>query len=463
MKQSILIVDDNESVCYSFRRLLEGRRCDIVTAGSGAEGLLRVQEQRFDLIILDVRLPDMSGLQVLKEIKKIDPKAVVLVITAFGTTETAIEATKNGAYDYILKPFDIPAMRRLIDEALESSRVMRTEVLLSQADDLSAADRIVGSSPAMQEVYKMIGRIAGSDVNVLIRGESGTGKELAARAIYQHSRRAQKPFLTVNCAAIPETLLEAELFGHERGSFTGAERRRIGKFEQADGGTLFLDEIGDMSLTTQAKILRVVQEGTFERVGGEETLHVDTRVIAATNQNLEKAIEEGRFREDLYYRIKVVTITLPPLRERRQDIPELVNYFLLKYSMQQNKEGLSLSDEALEALLRYDWPGNVRELENLTQRAVVLCKSRVIPAELFVQEFKSDVRLLTPEFNFSSAELEAQRGRLYETVMSETERALLKAVLEKTRGNQVKAAEILGISRVTLRDRIARYGLETDL
>lgn len=463
MKYDILIVDDTESVCYSFRRLLHEPRYVVETAHTGGEALHKAAERRFDLIILDVRLPDMSGLQVLKEIKRLDPKAVVLIITAFGTTETAIEATKLGAYDYLLKPFDIPLVRRLIDEALEAGRRMRREVVFAESTDESAAfDRIVGNSPAMQEVYKLIGRIAASDVNVLIRGESGTGKELVARAIYQHSRRVDKPFLTVNCAAIPETLLEAELFGHEKGSFTGANRRRIGKFEQCDGGTIFLDEIGDMSLTTQAKILRVVQEGAFERVGGEETIRVDTRVIAATNKDLEAAIQEKNFREDLYYRIKVVTITLPPLRARKQDIPALAEYFLAKYSRLEKKEGLALSEEALRALLAYEWPGNVRELENLVQRAVVLSKSNVIPAELFTQEFKSK-RSTEPLASVqipSGEEMEALSGSLYQKVMEETEKQLIQAVLAKTGGNQVQAAALLGISRMTLRERIRRYGLD---
>ncbi|MDZ7262273.1 MAG: sigma-54 dependent transcriptional regulator, partial [candidate division KSB1 bacterium] len=358
MLERILVVDDEDSVRYSFERFLNEPGYKIDTASNGAEALTKFSQRPYDLVILDVRLPDMSGLEVLHQLKSLDPKAVVLIITAFGTTEIAIEATKSGAYDYILKPFDIPAMKKLIEEALNCSHLMRTQVVLEPtAEEDKQADRIIGTSPLMQEVYKMIGRVAGSDVNILLRGESGTGKELIARAIYQHSHRSQKPFLAVNCAAIPETLLESELFGYEKGAFTGASRRKIGKFEQADGGTIFLDEIGDMTLSTQAKILRVLQEGSFERLGGEQTIQVDVRLIAATNRNLEKAIEEGKFREDLYYRIKVISITLPPLRLRPQDIPELTNYFLDKHCTLLKKGRLSISPEAIERMKTYHWPG----------------------------------------------------------------------------------------------------------
>jgi DNA-binding NtrC family response regulator len=341
MIKNILIVDDEESVRYSFERFLNEPGYQVTTAKNGTEALSKYADQSFDLVVLDVRLPDMSGLDVLTKIKSIDPRAVVLMITAYGTTDLAIETTKQGAYDYILKPFDIPAMKKVIEEALNCSYLMRTQVVIEADDNAEKGDRIIGNSPVMQEVYKMIGRVAGSDVNILLRGESGTGKELVARAIYQHSSRSQKPFLAVNCAAIPETLLESELFGYEKGAFTGANRRKIGKFEQANEGTIFLDEIGDMTLSTQSKILRVLQEGSFEHLGGEQSIHVDVRVVAATNRNLERAIEEGKFREDLYYRIKVVTITLPPLRLRNQDIPDLVTYFLDKHCASLKKDRMS--------------------------------------------------------------------------------------------------------------------------
>ena len=466
MIKKILVVDDNESVRYSFQRLLHEPSYKVSTAKSGSDGLEKVTSTEFDLIILDVRLPDMSGLDVLRKIKQVDPKAVVLIMTAFGTTDTAIEATKLGAYDYILKPFDIPSMKKLIDDALHSSRLMHTNVFLAtEVVEKKPSDLLIGHSRVMQEVYKMIGRVAPSDINVLIRGESGTGKELVARAIYQHSTRSQRPFLAVNCAAIPESLLESELFGHEKGAFTGANRRRTGKFEQTNGGTIFLDEIGDMSLTTQAKILRVIQEGCFERLGGEQTVQVDTRIIAATNKNLERAIEEQKFREDLYYRIKVVSITLPPLRLRQSDIPDLIDYFLDKHCSILNKERLTLTEDAHDLLLKYHWPGNVRELENLICRAIVLCKGQVITSQLFKEELKVSPSTPTPiphlfDDQLSLEEMQRSAGHLYSKVMERVEKALLESVLTKTGGNQVQAAKILGISRVMLRDRIVKYHIK---
>jgi nitrogen regulation protein NR(I) len=469
MIKNILIVDDEESVRYSFERFLNEPGYQVTTAKNGTEALSKYADQSFDLVVLDVRLPDMSGLDVLTKIKSIDPRAVVLMITAYGTTDLAIETTKQGAYDYILKPFDIPAMKKVIEEALNCSYLMRTQVVIEADDNAEKGDRIIGNSPVMQEVYKMIGRVAGSDVNILLRGESGTGKELVARAIYQHSSRSQKPFLAVNCAAIPETLLESELFGYEKGAFTGANRRKIGKFEQANEGTIFLDEIGDMTLSTQSKILRVLQEGSFEHLGGEQSIHVDVRVVAATNRNLERAIEEGKFREDLYYRIKVVTITLPPLRLRNQDIPDLVTYFLDKHCASLKKDRMSISKEALEQMLSYHWPGNIRELENVIRRAIVLCKGNVITEDLVIEEFQSsdepnvmDSEKLASFPNWKEY-IERYKGELYEKIMSETEKVLLEQVLKETEGNQVQAAKILGISRFTLRDRLEKYKIQKEI
>ena len=462
----ILVIDDEESVGYSFQRLLQAPDYRVATALSAAEGLALLQRQPFDLIILDLRLPDASGLEVLQQIRSADPRAVVLVITAFGTTETAIEATLRGAFDYVLKPFEVPKIKAVIDDALQCSRLMRTEVILPPQQPAGpGGDRMIGQSPVMQEVYKLIGRVAPSNVNVLLLGDSGTGKELVARAIYQYSSRAERPFLAVNCAAIPETLLESELFGYEKGAFTGAARRRIGKFEQADGGTIFLDEIGDMTLATQAKVLRVLQEGNFERLGSEQTVAVDVRVIAATNKDLEKAIAGGTFREDLYYRLKVITLTLPPLRLRREDIPGMVQYFLNKHAAGMGKPRLSLTEAALARLQQYHWPGNVRELENVIKRAMVLAKGNVITPELlesFFTEVGSErdtpAHTVLPEI--SDADLEAYRGQLYNKVMSETEKTLIAAVMRKTGGNQVQASKILGISRSMLRERIAKYRMD---
>src|SRR5512136_661422 len=320
--ERILIVDDDQSMRYSLNRMLEGQGLQLSLAKNGPEALERFEQDRPDLVVMDIKMPGQSGLEVLREIKEKDPRALVILMTAFGTTETAIEAMKYGAFDYILKPFDIPQMRGLVERALEVSRMMKKIVSLPDREKAEASEEtLVGSSLAMQQVYKMIGQVAPTEVTVLLRGESGTGKEMVARAIYHHSRRGDKPFLPVNCAAIPETLLESELFGHEKGAFTGALTRRVGKFEQCQGGTLFLDEIGDMTPTTQAKILRVLQERRFERLGGSERITSDVRVIVATNKDLEKAIREGTFRQDLYYRLKVVTLHLPPLRERKEDIP----------------------------------------------------------------------------------------------------------------------------------------------
>jgi len=469
MTKKILIVDDEESVRYSFERFLNEPGYQVTTAKNGTEALSKYSNQSFDLVVLDVRLPDMSGLEVLTKVKSADPRAVVLLITAYGTTDLAIETTKQGAYDYILKPFDIPAMKKVIEEALNCSHLMRTQVVIETDDQTEKGDRIIGNSPVMQEVYKMIGRVAGSDVNILLRGESGTGKELVARAIYQHGSRSQKPFLAVNCAAIPETLLESELFGYEKGAFTGANRRKIGKFEQASGGTIFLDEIGDMTLSTQSKILRVLQEGSFEHLGGEQTIQVDVRVVAATNRNLEKAIEQGTFREDLYYRIKVVTITLPPLRLRNQDIPDLVNYFLDKHCGLLKKDRISISKDTLELMQRYHWPGNIRELENVLRRAIVLCKGNVITEDLVIEEFQSsdepdviDSEKMASFPNWKEY-IDRYKGELYEKIMSETEKILLEQVLKETEGNQVQAAKLLGISRFTLRDRLEKYNIQKEI
>jgi DNA-binding NtrC family response regulator len=467
MNQTILIVDDEESVRYSFKRFLSGHPYHVNTASTGVEAIQKFRANKYDLVILDLRLPDMSGLEVFKQLKTIDPRIIALIITAHGTTETAIEATKMGAYDYILKPFDVPVMKALIEESINCSRLMHTQVTLEpDAEEEQAGDRMIGSNSLMQDLYKMIGRVTGSDVNILLRGESGTGKELVARAIYQHSSRACQPFIAVNCAAIPEPLLESELFGYEKGAFTGANRRKIGKFEQANNGTIFLDEIGDMTLSTQSKILRVLQEGRFEHLGGEESIRVNVRIIAATNRNLEKAIEEGHFREDLYYRIKVVTITLPPLRLRLNDIPDLANYFVIKNRTSMGKSQISLSPEALSAMQTYHWPGNVRELENIIKRAIVLSKSNLISADLIIEEFQKNERPSeklspseVPVMNFKN-KIEMLSGRLYQEVISETEKTLITQILRQTRGNRVQAAKILGISRVTLNKRIQELAIE---
>jgi len=471
----ILIVDDDPSMRYSLNRMLEGQGLLVSSAKNGTEALELFFIENPDLVIMDIKMPGQSGLAVLRQIKEQDPKALIILMTAFGTTETAIEAMKFGAFDYILKPFNIPQMRAMVERALEVSRMMKKMVSYPDREVAEVGgEAIVGSSPPMQEIYKMIGQVAPTGVTALLRGESGTGKELAARAIYHHSSRAGKPFLPVNCAAIPETLLESELFGHEKGAFTGALTRRIGKFEQCHGGTLFLDEIGDMTPATQAKILRVLQDRQFERLGGSERITADVRMIVATNKDLEKAIRDGAFRQDLYYRLKVVTLHLPPLRERREDIPELVRYFLQIFAPEINRNVKEIAPRALEKLMRYRWPGNVRELENAVKRALVIAKgSTLLPEDFFLEEAGLEMgqkeqmdlekrleMLMEPVFKELA---EQTKGRPESDLMSAVEKILIKRALHETKGNQVQAAILLGMSRNTLRSKIERYKIRKDV
>src|SRR5262249_33174025 len=366
---SLLVVDDEANVLYSLAKSLQSDTLEVLTAQTGREGIELVERRRPDAAILDVRLSDLSGLEVFDRIRQIDPRLPVIIITAYAATETAIEAMKRGAFEYLLKPIDFHQLREVVQRALELSRFRHVPAVFDDAEVTDASDRIVGRSAAMQEVYKAIGRVACQDVTVLILGESGTGKELVARALYHHSARAAATFLTINCAAIPEPLLESELFGHERGAFTGAERRRIGKFEQAHQGTLFLDEIGDMSAATQAKVLRVLQEQRFERLGGNEIITTDVRVIAATNKNLEDEVAPGRFRRDLLYRLNGFTIHLPPLRERRDDLPLLIEHFIRLFSRGLHRNIHSVTPEAQRCLEEYAWPGNIRELQSVLKYA----------------------------------------------------------------------------------------------
>jgi nitrogen regulation protein NR(I) len=464
----VLVVDDEESVRYSFRKTLREPTYSVVGAADGREALEAVQREQPDLVILDIQMPGMSGLEVLEHLKRIAPKLPVLVITAHGDSDRVISAMKHGAFEYIEKPFDIPRMKALIDDALEVGRLTRSENLVEPLLEDDSTGRIRGSSAAIREVCKMIGRVAASDVNVLLVGESGTGKELVARAIYQYGQRTDAPFLAVNCAAIPETLLESELFGYERGAFTGAVRRRIGKFEMADRGTLFLDEIGDMSLPTQAKLLRVLQEGTFERLGGEEAIRVRVKLIAATNKNLEEAIVHRQFREDLYYRLKVVTITIPPLRMRKEDIPELTQYFVAKYCSGFKKDYVSIAPETMDLLVQHDWPGNVRELENTLKRVILLCQGNVVRPQDVAANLLPSAPLRNPVESDELAvrfpeDFERHHGKLYETVTADLERKLIIAALRHVQGNQVRAAKLLGISRVMLHDRLKKYGIKTEV
>jgi two-component system nitrogen regulation response regulator GlnG len=385
-----------------------------------------------------------------------------LFVTAHGTTDTAIEAMKAGAFDYLVKPVDLERMSQLLERAFEAARLMSEPAVLPQDE---RGDRIVGRSPQMQETCKLIGRLAPQDVNVLILGESGAGKELVARALYHHSRRAGNPFLAINCAALPETLLESELFGHEQGAFTGAHRRRIGKFEQCDGGTIFLDEIGDMSPALQAKMLRVLQDQRFERVGGNETRQTDVRVLAATNRDLETEVAGGRYRKDLYYRLKGVTIRVPALRERPEDVPELAHYFLYRFNRELGRDLRAIAPAALELLQAYSWPGNVRELQGVLKQAMLQATGPVLLADFLPPELHHAAPARPSSGELEGMIEEALReapGHVYEHVIAAVERMLLPRVLRQTHGHQARASELLGLNRATLRTRLRALGLAVD-
>jgi nitrogen regulation protein NR(I) len=467
----LLVIDDEPNLRYSLLKSLQSETLEVVTTGTAREGIETVLRQPPDAVILDVRLPDMPGLEAFDEIRRIDPRLPVIIITAFSTTDTAIEAMKRGAFEYLLKPVDFHQLRELVNKAIELSRLRHVPAVFSEDElpDDETVDRIVGHSPEMQELYKAIGRVAPLDVPVLVQGESGTGKELVARAIYQHSPRSQSPFLAINCAAIPEGLLESELFGHEKGAFTGADRRRIGKFEQADKGTLFLDEIGDMTLATQPKLLRLLQEQQFERVGGEETIRTDVRVIAATNQDLERKAAAGQFRYDLLYRLKVFTIYLPPLRTRKNDLPLLVAHFLKLLNRDLRKRVTSIAPEVLQLLEAYSWPGNVRELQSAIKHAYVQSSGEVItldclPAHLRDESSDHPNGLEADAGTLHVAEMIEElmrRGEsdIYDKVTAAVDRLVLETVLRHVKGSQVHASEVLGISRTTLRAKMRSLGL----
>jgi two-component system nitrogen regulation response regulator GlnG len=467
---TLLVIDDEPSVRYSFRRVFEEDGVEVLTASTAAEGLRQLRDRAPDVVILDLQLPDRSGLELFHDIQALDPKRPVIFITAHGTTETAIESMKGGAFDYLVKPVDLDKLSQVLDRALEASRLMHVPAVLPVEDSV---DRIVGRSQVMQEMCKAIGRIAPQDVNVLIVGESGTGKELVARALYHHSRRAERPFLAINCAAIPETLLESELFGHEQGAFTGAHRRHIGKFEQCNGGTLFLDEIGDMTPALQAKMLRVLQEQRFERLGSNETVRTQVRVLAATNHDLEKLVGEGRFRKDLYYRLKVVTIAVPPLRTRLDDVAELAHYFLFRFDRELGLDLRAFAPESLELLQNYSWPGNVRELQSVIKEAMLHTSGHLLLPEFLPDSLRRAPGVSPPAPETTgTTELDVaslidgllQRGEknLYGQVIQAVERVLLSRVVRHTRGHQAQASEVLGLNRATLRHKLRTLGLAVD-
>lgn len=491
----ILVIDDDDDLRYSLKRVLSGKKYEVLEAGSGEEGIQMAEQHSPHVILLDNRMGGMSGIEALQHLRGINPNAMIILMTAYGTTQTTIEAMKFGAFDYIMKPFDLKKILSLTEAAIAASSDLdkankeETDAGISQED---VEGGIIGSSSAMQDVFKMIGQVAASDVTVMITGESGTGKELIARSIYKNSLRAQQPYIAVNCAAIPENLIESELFGHEKGSFTGATGQRIGKFELCDGGTIFLDEIGDMALTTQTKILRALQEGEIQRVGSSETIKVNVRMLAATNKPLEEMVKEKTFREDLYYRLNVVRIQLPPLRERMEDVPQLIDFVLKRLEQESKAHVKSISPEALDVLNRYNWPGNVRELENLAYRSAVMAQGETIlikdlpqeivlatggelpvakapseaestagvevPASASAQEEPATVLGAPSEDPFDAA-YKKLREEQETNILEHAEREFIRRALDEAGGKQVKAAEILGMTRATLRKRMDQYDL----
>ena len=482
--RTLLVIDDEPNIVFSFKSTLASPQLNVISASTAREGIELIKSKRPDVVMLDVRLPDMTGLQAYERIRQIDERLPVIIMTAFAKTETAIEAMRLGALEYLVKPVDLRRLRETVAKALEISRLNRVPALMEseESDDITA-DRIVGNSPVMQEVYKAIGRIAQQDSTVLILGESGTGKELVARAIYHYSQRNKKPFLAINCAALPESLLESELFGHERGAFTGADQRRIGKFEQVNGGTIFLDEIGDMSPATQAKALRLLQEQQFERIGGSTTVQTDVRIIAATNRDLNQLVAEGRFRQDLLYRLNGFTIPLPPLHERVDDIPILSAHFIKVFNSELGKSIVGTSPETMSILCAHNWPGNVREFQSAIKYAMIHAAGVVLTPDCLPHSCLSGSTAVastvsgveteptpTVATNPSDATqfdlvrhvrqlLGGDKSDLYRLITSDVDRIILQEVMAYCEGSQLHAAERLGISRMTLRSKLRSLGM----
>jgi DNA-binding NtrC family response regulator len=469
MKQ-LLVIDDDRLILDCFKYLFPASDVALHTAATGTDGMTLFRTTKPDAVLLDVQLPDGSGLEFYRRLHEIDRRTPIMFMTGQGTSETAIEAMRLGAFDYVVKPFDPDEISDLIRRAFHISHLMRVPAVMAQEGAPSGAEVLVGKSAAMQDVYKAIGRVAPQDVGVLVLGESGTGKEMVARAIYHYSKRSSAPFLAMNCAAIPEQLLESELFGHEKGAFTGAERRRIGKFEQCSGGTLFLDEIGDMTPLTQTKILRVLQDQQFERIGGNETIKTDVRIIAATNRNLEQLMNQGQFRADLYYRLNGYTIRIPALKERHEDLALLACAFLKRYARELGKEVQSIAPEAMAKLSAYPWPGNVRELQSVIRQAILQATGPVLVAEFLPPNLSVEAK---PDAAQASCQnglpdlhrlvqhlLQKEPGNVYDEVLHKAERLLFAEVLKHTNNNQSQASRILGITRQTLRNRLAALGME---
>jgi two-component system NtrC family response regulator len=448
----ILLIDDEPAQITSIKSFLKRRTYSVLTASSGEEGISYIEDGNVDLVFTDFRMPDMNGLEVVQKIKKLNPEIPVVVITAFSDTKDAVKVMREGAFDYLSKPIDLDELELLVNKAKEHRYLISENKLLrQQLEEKYRFGSIISQSPEMEEVINTSGRVAKSKATVLLRGQSGTGKELIAKAIHYSSERKEKPLITFNCAALSENLLESELFGHEKGSFTGATVQRIGRFEQADGGSIFIDEIGDIALQTQVKLLRALQFGEFERVGGSKTIKVDVRVITATNRNLEQLIKDGLFREDLFYRINVITINIPTLRERKTDIPVLIQHFIDKYAQENNKNVKEISKEAYDYLMRYHFPGNIRELENIIERAVVMSRETVIttsdlPAGLSLSNEKA---VFDPN-DFTNS---------YTNKIAAFENAMIDAALDLKNGNQSRAAELLGISERHLRSRMNKLNI----
>ncbi len=468
----ILIADDEDSLRWVLEKGFRGAGYQVTAVKDGTAALREAEAQPFDMIVLDVRMPGIDGLTLLKQVRERRPDAQVVIMTAHGTMETAVQAMQDGAYDYLAKPFDLDEALLLAERALSARRLTQEVASLKAGlKEVWEFGALVGRHPTMQEVYKTIGRVAASDVSVLLRGESGTGKEVVARALHHYSRRAGRPFVGISAAAIPATLLESELFGHEKGAFTDAKDRRLGKLELAHGGSVFFDEIGDMPPELQVKLLRALQERTFERVGGHEQIRMDVRVLAATHRDLEAMMKEGRFREDLFYRLNVVTLSLPALRERRGDIPLLADHFLAKYAAALGER--IIAPDAMDRLVGYDWPGNVRELENAIQRAIVMATGgAILPEHLPIGPVSAAAAVGTDaslEEIIEKKMQECVRGlrghasaNLHSLMVGLVEKPLLRAVMRETKSNQVRAAQLLGINRNTLRKKLKEHGIDPD-
>ncbi|KPU27294.1 transcriptional regulator [Caloranaerobacter sp. TR13] len=449
MNKRILIADDEKNMIWALKRALSKEGYDIITAENGRKAVEVFIEKEPSLVLLDLKMPEMDGIEALRRIKEYNSKIPVIILTAHGTTQTAVEAMKIGALDYISKPFDIDELKIVIKKALDYKN-LNDEVNYLKEKIKENTGTIIYKSSKMEAVLDIVHKVAPTDATVLILGESGTGKELIANAIHEYSKRKNGPFIKINCAALPESLLESELFGYEKGAFTGATSRKLGKFDRAQGGTIFLDEIGEISPAMQVKLLRVLQEKEFERVGGAQTIKIDTRIIAATNRDLRKMVEENKFREDLYYRLNVIPLYIPPLRDRKEDIPVLIDYFIEKYSRQMGKRKMRISKKVLDKFIQYDWKGNIRELQNVIERCVILSSGEEIEENILPDEIKRRENFADTYFSLPDEGIS----------LEEVERSLILQALEKTNFNQTKAAKLLGITRHTLLYRMEKYNLK---